>query len=160
MRIAGDGARASSCISCCRWSRIVASPGRAAETIKVFLDQAALTKLPEHVATIVIGNPLIADVTVQSGGLLVVTGKGLRGMTNLIALDRTGAVLTERNIEVVSPQDNVVVVYRGINRESYSCAPQCERRITLGDTPVYFGQTWGETSDRAARAGATQQNGH
>ena len=79
-----------------------------AETIKVLVDQAVITKLPAQVATIVIGNPLIADVTVQNGGLLVVTGKGY-GATNLIALDRAGAILTERNIEVVSPQDNIVI---------------------------------------------------
>ena len=56
-------------------------------------------KLPEKVATIVVGNPLIADVSVQSGGLVVVTGKGY-GTTNLIALDRAGAVLMERSIVV------------------------------------------------------------
>ena len=46
-------------------------------------------KLPDQVATIVIGNPLIADATLQSGGVLVVTGKGY-GATNLLALDRGG----------------------------------------------------------------------
>jgi Flp pilus assembly secretin CpaC len=130
-----------------------AVPGRAAEPITVMLDQATITKLPGRVATIVIGNPLIADVSVQAGGLLVVTGKGY-GTTNLIALDRTGAVLTERNIEVVGAQDTVVVVYRGINRESYSCAPNCERRITLGDSAEFFSQTIGQTAARASQAQA------
>src|ERR1700686_2292244 len=88
-----------------------ATPAHAVDTITVVLDQAAITKLPEHVATIVIGNPLIADVTVQPGGLLVVTGKGY-GTTNLIALDRSGAVLTERSIEVLAAQDKVVTVFR------------------------------------------------
>ena len=67
----------------------------AAADINVILDQAKLVKLPERVATIVIGNPLIADATVQTGGLMVITGKGY-GATNIIALDRTGAVLMER----------------------------------------------------------------
>ena len=129
----------------------VAGPGRAAEPITVMLDQATITKLPGRVSTIVIGNPLIADVSVQAGGLLVVTGKGY-GTTNLIALDRTGAVLTERSIEVVGAQDTVVVVYRGINRESYSCAPNCERRITLGDGQEFFAQTLAQTATRAAQA--------
>jgi hypothetical protein len=31
------------------------------------------------------------------------------------------------------------VVFRGIERESYSCAPDCERRITLGDSVGFFG---------------------
>ena len=108
-------------------------------------------RLPPHVATIVIGNPLIADVTVQPGGLLVITGKGF-GVTNMIALDRTGTVLSEHDIEVGGPHGNIVVVYRGLNRESYSCAPQCERRITLGDSPEFFEATIGQASSRATRA--------
>jgi hypothetical protein len=48
----------------------------------------------------------------------------------------------------------VVVVYRGVNRESYSCAPDCQRRITLGDAPDYFAQTLAQTATRAAQAQA------
>ena len=64
--------------------------------LNIVLDQATIMQLPEKVSTIVVGNPLIADVAVQSGGLVVVTGKGY-GATNLIALDRAGAVLMERS---------------------------------------------------------------
>ena len=103
-----------------------------AETIPIVVDEAKLVKLPERVSTLVIGNPLIADVTLQSGGMMVITGKGY-GATNVIALDRSGAVLMERMIEVRGPADDVVVVYRGVVRETYSCAPTCDRRITLGD---------------------------
>ena len=122
------------------------------------LDQATIVKLPERVATIVVGNPLIADVTIQAGGMMIVTGKGY-GVTNIIALDRSGAVLMDRAIQVLGPQANVVVVYRGVNRESYSCAPICERRITLGDTPEFFEATIAQTGTRNARAqsGAQQQ---
>jgi Pilus formation protein N terminal region len=119
---------------------VMATPARAADTIMVALDQATITKLPERVATLVIGNPLIADVSVQPGGLLVVTGKGY-GATNMIALDRGGAVLTERNIEVVGPRDRIVVVYRGALRETYSCTPNCEPRMTLGDGVDFFNTT-------------------
>jgi hypothetical protein len=74
----------------------------------------------------------------------------------MVALDRAGTVLTERNIEVVGAQDKIVVVYRGVNRETYSCAPECENRITLGDAPAYFDSTLAQASNRAARA----QGGH
>ena len=87
---------------------------RAAD-INVILDQAKLVKLPDRVATIVIGNPVIADAAVQSGGWMVITGKGY-GTTNIIALDRSGAMLMEKTVEVQGPQ-NVVVVYRGVERE-------------------------------------------
>ncbi len=62
----------------------------AAADIGVLLDQARLIRLPERVSTIVIGNPLIADAAVQSGVLMVVTGKGY-GITHIFGLDRRGA---------------------------------------------------------------------
>jgi hypothetical protein len=122
----------------------------AADTIDVVLDQAQIVHLPDRVGTIVVGNPLIADVTVQSGGLMVVTGKGY-GRTNVIALDHRGAVLLEKAIQVQGPH-NVVVIYRGVDRESYSCAPKCERRITLGDTKDYFDSTLNQTGSRNGQA--------
>ena len=36
---------------------------------------------------------------------------------------------------------DVVIVWRGVNRESYSCAPECSPRITLGDNAPYFAST-------------------
>jgi hypothetical protein len=105
--------------------------------ISVNVDQARLVKLPARVATIVVGNPLIADVALQSGGVLVVTGKGY-GATNFIAMDRAGEVLVDRQIQVEGPTDQLITVYRGVDRESYSCMPMCQRRVTLGDGDNYF----------------------
>ena len=126
------------------------STASADDAISIVLDQARIAKVPERTTTLVVGNPLIADVSIQSGGTMVVTGKGY-GVTNLIALDRAGKVLSDQLVQVKSPNDSVVV-YRGIARESYSCAPDCERRITLGDSPEYFDATLGETGNRNARA--------
>jgi hypothetical protein len=130
----------------------------AAEALSITLDQATLLKLPEKVSTIVVGNPLIADVAVQSGGLVVVTGKGY-GSTNLIVLDRTGTVLMERSIVVRGPDGQTVWVYRGMERETYSCTPNCERRITLGDSANYFTQTMGQSDVRNSQAVASGSRG-
>lgn len=127
------------------------SGATAAETVVVQLDQARLAKIPDRVSTIVIGNPLIADVSLQAGGVLVLTGKGY-GTTNLVALDREGRALTEFLIQVQAPTQNVVVVYRGDTRESYSCTPNCDPRITLGDTPQYFDSVIAQTGLRNLRA--------
>ncbi len=113
----------------------VAAPGP--DAIAVNVDEARLVKLPSRVSTIVVGNPLIADVTLQSGGILVVTGKGY-GSTNFIAMDRAGEVLVDRQIQVEGPTEELVTVYRGIDRETYSCKPVCQRRMTLGDGDNYF----------------------
>ena len=93
---------------------VMAEP--TADAIAVNVDQAKLVKLPTRVATIVVGNPLIADVTLQTGGILVVTGKGY-GATNFIAMDRAGEVLVDRVIQVEGPTDQLVTIYRGVERE-------------------------------------------
>ncbi|HKA78345.1 MAG TPA: pilus assembly protein N-terminal domain-containing protein, partial [Pseudolabrys sp.] len=109
-----------------------------ADTVTINVDQAQIMQLPDKVATIIIGNPLIADATLQSGSILVVTGKGY-GATNLLALDRAGHTVMNKTIQVLGASgDDVVVVYKGIERETLSCAPDCQHRITLGDSPNYF----------------------
>ncbi|MBN9007717.1 MAG: pilus assembly protein N-terminal domain-containing protein [Rhizobiales bacterium] len=121
------------------------------DPISVNVDQAKLVKLPGHIATLVVGNPLIADVTLQPGGLVVVTGKGY-GATNVIAMDRAGSVLVDRVIQVEGPSDQVVTVYRGVERESYSCMPVCQKRITLGDGATYFNATINQASNLSTKA--------
>ena len=126
------------------------------DKIAVNVDQAKLLKLPPKVATIVVGNPLIADVTLQGGGVVVVTGKGY-GATNFIAMDRAGDILVDRLIQVEGPMDQIVTVYKGVDRESYSCMPICQRRVTLGDSENYFKSTIdqaGSLNNQATGAGA------
>lgn len=128
-----------------------------ADTVTVNVDQARVIKLPGQVATIVIGNPLIADATLQSGGILVLTGKGF-GATNLLALDRNGRVVMDKTVQVLGPSSgDLVVVYKGLDRESYSCASECLRRITLGDAPAYFNATLSQIGARAGQAQASPQ---
>ena len=132
-------------------------PAHAVDGLTVILDQAKVLKIPERTATLVVGNPLIADISVQTGGMMVVTGKGY-GVTNLIALDPRGNTLMEQTIEVQGPSDHVVVVHRGMERESYSCMPKCERRITLGDAPAFFDATLIQTGRRTGQAQGTGGN--
>lgn len=131
---------------------IMSQPAFSADPISVFLDEAKLMKLPERATTLVVGNPLIADVTVQPGGILVVTAKGY-GQTNVMALDRAGTVVMDRMIEVIAPE-KLVTVYRGVGRETYSCSPDCQRRVMIGDVDAYFAATMGQTTTRAAAAAA------
>jgi len=113
----------------------------APETVAVNVDQAKLVRLPGKVSTIVVGNPMIADVTLQPGGIVVVTGKGY-GATNFIALDRAGEIVVDRIIQVEGPSDyQLITVYRGVEQNTYSCMPVCQRRVTLGDGGEYFKAT-------------------
>lgn len=138
----------------------VTAPAAAAEPIVVRLDQAMIMKMPERAATVVVGNPLIADLSIEPGNIAVVTGKGY-GATNFIVMDRSGAVLLEKSVEVTEPAGNVIFVYRGNSRESYSCTPGCDRRINLGDDKEYFDKTLSETTTRNTQAaGAAASSGH
>lgn len=108
--------------------------------ILVDLDYARIVKIPEGAQTLVIGNPLVADVTMlKNNQLMVITGKSF-GTTNLIVLDRTGAQVGESIITVVPTHDKLVL-QRGPHRESYSCKPDCMPSIDLADDKEYMNQT-------------------
>jgi hypothetical protein len=134
---------------------LLAGPARAEpDSVSVLLDRATILRLPAKVATIVIGNPSVADGSLQAGGLLVVTGKGY-GATNLLALDRQGDTLAEYTVNVSGPaDDNKVVVYRGVERETWSCAPKCEHAVVLGDSNTYFNGASGQILSRNAASTA------
>ncbi len=130
-----------------------------ADNMTVPLDQAQLLRLPDGVSTIVIGNPLIADASLQPGGLLVITGKGY-GSTNLLALDRSGRVLVDKQLVVSKGRGGgVVVVQKGMDTETYSCNPDCSPRATLGDTPNFFNALTSQAAARAGLAGSSPGGG-
>jgi hypothetical protein len=111
-------------------------PASAQAVLSVTLDQAKIARIPEGTVTLVIGNPIVADVTMLKGsGAMVVTGKDF-GETNLIALDSKGGVLDEKIVRVI-PTGSTLVVQRGMERESYSCSPSCMPTLQLGDGKVF-----------------------
>lgn len=131
----------------------LAAPAASETQIEVKLDQAQIIRLPERVATLVIGNPQVADGTLQTGGLLVVTGKSY-GTTNIIALDSSGTVLAEHSVTVGAPRDMSLTVWRGVARETWSCAPRCESSVMLGDAPGYFDSALKQVETRNGFAGS------
>ena len=132
-----------------------ASPLSAAETplesVAVMIDHAKVLRLPERTQTVIVGNPIIADVSVQKNGVLVLTGKSY-GRTNLIALDGAGALIAESMITVQASSDAVVTVQRGLDRESYSCTPNCQPSMLLGDAGKYFGEVGAQAGQRNSLA--------
>jgi hypothetical protein len=130
-----------------------------AEPVFVTIDQARIVRLPQRTVTVVIGNPLIADVSVQPSGVAIITGKG-HGATNIIAMDKAGAVLMEKDIEVGGPPGDTVVVYRGPTRETYSCTPQCSPRITLGDEGEFFDKALSQTTTLNTQASSAANSAH
>jgi Flp pilus assembly secretin CpaC len=110
----------------------------AAESRGVYVDvdRARVVRMPDGAHTLIIGNPLIADVTMlKANRLLVITGKSF-GTTNLILLDDAGSEVSEQMITVTPPMDKLVVL-RGGRRESYACAPDCAPAVDLADDKEY-----------------------
>jgi len=122
----------------------------AADSIVVTADQARIVKIPSGAQTLVIGNPMIADVTLQNG-VMIVTGKGF-GETNFIALDAAGNPVAESMIRVIGA-NNALVVQRGLDQQSYSCNPRCEPTAKLGDDSKYFSEVAGQFQTHNAQAG-------
>lgn len=137
----------------------IAAAAEPAKDLHVLLDQARIVRLPENVSTLVIGNPAVADGTLQTGGLLVVTGKSF-GTTNIIALDQRGNVLVEHAVTVAAPKQETLTVWRGAKRETWSCAPRCEHSVMLGDSSDFFesavGQVQARNSFAAGQAAPTK----
>ncbi len=133
-----------------------ASPCAAQGIMTVSLDKAKLFKYPPNTETIVVGNPIIADVTMlKNSGMLILTGKGF-GETNLVFLDRAGTVLSESSLRV-EPSATLVTVQRGKDRESYSCHPRCEPSVSLGDSADFLKEAVSEITARNALAAPATQ---
>jgi hypothetical protein len=108
-----------------------------ANDVIVLIDQASLLKLDRPAAEIVVGNPSIADVSVQSGKVLIITGKSF-GETNLIVIDADGKMITNRRLIVQEPRTGFVTLYKGSVRQTLHCAPHCAPPLVIGDDKDYF----------------------
>jgi Flp pilus assembly secretin CpaC len=140
-----------SCLLASSLSLLAAMPRAAAAPsdngVMVMIDHAKVIRLPDKTQTVVVGNPIIADVTIQKNGVVIVTGKSY-GVTNLIALDNAGELLAESMIRVQAPNESLVTVQRGLERESYSCTPDCQPSLLLGDSNKYFSEVGGQAGQR------------
>ena len=140
-------AAAIAAVSAVAISALAAVPAQAAEDLIVKYDQSQLLRLPKPAAEIIIGNPSIADVAIQSGNVLVVTGKTF-GITNIIALDADRNVIQEQRVLVKRDEGKVVNLLRGTERQSYNCTPQCNPSITVGDEKKYFDAIRGASQNK------------
>ena len=126
-----------------------------AEPITVVVDRAKVMRVSRPADIVIIGNPAIADATIQDNQTLIITGRSF-GTTNLIVLDAAGQAIADEVVIVAAPNDQVVTVYRRASRQTYSCTPECSPTLTIGDNSVVFDsvnaqiQAHGTLSDAAA----------
>jgi len=113
----------------------------AAEAMSVMIDHAKVMHISRPAEVVIVGNPGIADATIQDQQTLIITGRSY-GSTNLIVLDASGKAIAEETLSVVASDDNVVTMYRPVDkrvvRQTFSCTPDCSPALTLGDDEKSF----------------------
>jgi Flp pilus assembly secretin CpaC len=110
----------------------VASLAANNEPITVKASMARILRISAPAATVIIGNPGVADVTIQDPQTLVLTGKSY-GETNLIILDSAGNPIADTMVSVIQATPDAITMYMGTARTTLSCLPVCQSTVTLGD---------------------------
>lgn len=124
------------------------------DELTVRLDLATVVRMSAPAATIIIGNPGVADATLPDSQTLVITGRSA-GTTNIIALDAAGEPISETMVAVLPPDTNAVTIYRQSLRFSHVCAPDCDFSPMPGDPLEPYVAPW--LGGVAGRWGLTMQ---
>lgn len=128
------------------------------DSVIVTVDRAKVYRIAEPARTVIVGNPSIADVTIEDERTLVLTGRSF-GVTNLIVLGKGGDPLVDIPVVVRGHEINTVRIYRRENRETMACAPICEPTLTIGDNNSNFQQSGEQIQLRNSLNDATASAG-
>src|SRR3982750_11793 len=114
---------------------IAASPASAAsDSVALALDEVHTVTFRTPVATVYVGNPTIADVTMIDARHAFVQGKGY-GRTNIMALNRDNVMVFNTHVTVTGNNSGgTVTLNRGSQRVTLNCAGgRCEPTPMPGD---------------------------
>lgn len=103
---------------------LFSSYGSAQSILKVEEGKAQILSLGGTPTVVVVGNPRVADVIVESPNIAFILGVS-PGETNLYILDESGNALARRNIVVTPVTSGSIVVNRKAGDTTYSCSPRC-----------------------------------
>src|SRR5476649_1039525 len=104
------------------------------DSVALALDEVHTLTFRAPVATVYVGNPAIADVTMVDSRHAFVQGKGF-GRTNIVALNRDNVQVFNTHITVTGNDGGgTVTLNRGAQRVTLSCGGgRCEPMPTPGD---------------------------
>jgi hypothetical protein len=130
----------------------------AGDPIQVTVDHAKVMHIARPADIVIIGNPGIADATIQDSQTLIITGHSF-GTTNLIVLDAQGQAIADELVNVQPNEDDLVTVYKidkdkGAARETFSCNPACAPTLAIGDASEWFNGVREQIEGRGGMASA------
>ncbi len=134
-----------------------ALPAGAAEPLRVTVDKAHLMRLDNDAGIVIVADPTVADVVLESPRLLFIVGRA-PGETNLYILDGDGGEIVHTDLVVVPNADREVTLDRNTVEATFSCAPRCAQIATPGAAEEVAGAAEGaeeeaSTADESAEAG-------
>lgn len=86
----------------------------------------------QAIASVVIGDPAVADITVKSNTEVMIFGRS-PGATNLTLFGPGGELINVLEISVRNTSANRVLLQSGSYRYSFNCTDICEQTPTIGD---------------------------
>lgn len=115
---------------------LFASVAQATTPLTIELDQSQVVTVNADPASIVVGNPSIADAS-MNGRQIFIHGHSF-GQTNLMVFDNAGNKMVDYELTISHNTSNQVTMFMGntnyaTQRYSYSCAPNCEVNMLPGD---------------------------
>lgn len=135
----------------------------AEEVISVVWGKAQFLPLKGEPSNIIIGDPNVADISVEGSGKVLIFGK-VPGETNLMVLDAGGEILLDaavvvapgnaRHVSIISPSDSAVI------ERTWNCNVRCVQVVGPGSIDYKApkraaGGTAGATPDLTGAAAQT-----
>ncbi|KQS55256.1 pilus assembly protein CpaC [Brevundimonas sp. Leaf363] len=103
----------------------IATPAFAQSgTLSVEIDHTQRVQLRGAAASVIVGNPQIADVQVVDANTLYIVGKGY-GVTDIAVVDSIGRTLFQNQVVVTGGATGAVRVWRGGQMTEMACAASC-----------------------------------
>jgi hypothetical protein len=136
----------------CMAALVCAAGEAVARDITLPMDEVRIVTFPAPVATVYVGNPSIADITVIDSRRVFILGKSF-GSTNSVALDSKGNATMSQRVTVYGRPGGTVTLHRGAAQYTFACAAtRCEAVPGQGDTPTSFEAISGQREKLASGA--------
>lgn len=123
------------------------------------MDQVRPYEIATEAGQIVVGNPSIADVTVQDKKRILLFGKA-PGLTNMFIFDDDGNTIENLVIRVSGNNADMLTMHKGSQRVTYNCTTNCEATLTVGDSKDSFTEVSTQVKAKNQQASAESGSGN